>query len=590
MNSPLLHFLRANRAHLGTLLLAGCVVNALALALPLFSMLVYDKAVGNEIHATLWALALGVVLALALELCVRLARVLLIEHAGARWDAHLDDRLLRGVLRAPLSRPLAVGPVLTRYRDLGSSRDVLSAQFLLPAADLPFMLLFAVALLVIAGPLVLIPFVMGALLLALGAGFSALASRSQRRANAAHGRKLTMLVDVLLARESLVQPAAAAVAQSGFKPAAAEGSRAAAQARSWNQLTQQVVPVGLSATSVLMLVASVYRVEAQLLSVGGMISATMLSGLLVALLCGLSPLFGRWQEFLMALRELRATVDLDAPTLPADALPAGADAALEAAGLHAEALAYAYPGRERQVIDGVTLKAHTGEMIAVVGSSGAGKSTLLRLLAGRLAPTAGRLSVAGEVVDTDAARTRLAQRVLLKPQEPAFLPGSVRHIVDPSRHIDIKADPEADARALRSLAATGLGPAIERGEIGLNTPVGSQGEGLSGGQRQMLALARALHADTPVLLMDEPTLGLDSKAQETLIEHLATLSRSRCLVVATHTTELIRRCQRVWVLDRGRLVADTTPQRLFGQAAGSTPGPAPHAPRPSPRAPQEATP
>jgi ATP-binding cassette subfamily B protein/ATP-binding cassette subfamily C protein LapB len=585
MNRALLRFARANRGHLLPLLLAGVVVNMLALALPLFSMLVYDKAVGNALHATLWALALGMGLAMGLELCVRVARVLLIEHAGARWDVHLDERLMRGVLGAPLSQALPVGAVLTRYRDLAASREVLSAAFLLPVADLPFVLLFAAALVAVAGPLVLIPLAVGIVLLGLGALFSVLAQRRQRHANGAHGRKLTLLVDTLLARESLAQPAAAAVAQAGFKPAAVEGARAAAQARTWHQLTQQVTPVGMAATTVLMLVASVYRVEAQLLSVGGMISATMLSGRLLALLCGLAPVLGRWREFRQALADLRATVDLDADAIePSWARPTGSDPALAVAGLRAEAVAYAYPGHERRVIDGVTLQARTGELIALVGHSGAGKSTLLRLLAGRLAPTAGRLIVAGDVVADEPARRQLARRVLLKPQEPAFLPGSVRQIVDPARAvgvgagIDARADAEADARALRSLQAAGLGPAIERGDLGLNTAVGSQGEGLSGGQRQMLALARALHADTPVLLMDEPTLGLDSKAQETLIEHLVAHSRSHCVIVATHTAELIRRCQRVWVLDRGRLVADASPERLMNPAApaGRAAAPAAH--------------
>jgi ATP-binding cassette subfamily B protein/ATP-binding cassette subfamily C protein LapB len=182
MRTSILLFLKANRRHFTELALASLLVNAFVLALPLFSMLVYDKAVGNEIHDTLWALALGMVLLFALELALRLARVRLIEHAGARWDMHLDERLMRGVLAAPASRSLAVGTVLARYRELSSTRDVLSAQFLVPLADVPFALLFAIALAYIAGPLVLIPLGMGLLLLALGALFQV---ASQQRSQVA---------------------------------------------------------------------------------------------------------------------------------------------------------------------------------------------------------------------------------------------------------------------------------------------------------------------------------------------------------------------------------------------------------------------
>lgn len=164
MKHSILLFLARNRRHLLELLLASFLVNTFLLALPLFSMLVYDNAIGNELHDTLWALATGMALLFGFEICLRLARVLLVEHAGARWDAHLDDRLARGILSAPLSQPLPVGDVLSRYREVASTRDALSAQFLLPLADFPFLLLFLGAIAVIGGWLVLIPLGVGILL------------------------------------------------------------------------------------------------------------------------------------------------------------------------------------------------------------------------------------------------------------------------------------------------------------------------------------------------------------------------------------------------------------------------------------------
>ena len=124
------HFVHANRRHVGEMLLASLLVNAFVLALPLFSMLVYDKAMGNELHDTLWALAGGMLILFALEIGLRLSRVLIVEHAGARWDAHLDERLMRGILAAPVSKTLAIGDVLSRYREVTGTRDLLSAQFL----------------------------------------------------------------------------------------------------------------------------------------------------------------------------------------------------------------------------------------------------------------------------------------------------------------------------------------------------------------------------------------------------------------------------------------------------------------------------
>ncbi len=562
MREAILLFLRANRRHLLDLALASLLVNAFVLTLPLFSMLVYDKAVGNELHETLWALSIGMVLLFALELVLRLSRVLLVEHAGARWDMHLDERLLRGVLAAPASRPLPVGTLLARYRELGATRDVLSAQFLLPLADVPFALLFALVLAVIAGPLVLIPLGTGLLLLAAGAVLQAAAARRSRVASKATATKLSWLVDVLTARESVMSAAGARVAERGLREPSAIAARASSRARVWQQVSQQLLPVGMSACTVLTLLAGVYRIEAQALSVGGLISTTMLGGRLVSAICLFAPVVLRWQEFMRALRDMAQTVALDAAALPegettGQAGPLGAAAG---EGVRLSGVGFAYPDKPPVLADlSVTLQA--GEMVAVVGSSGAGKSTLLKLLAGHVVPSSGQFALGGRVVCDDLTRRWLAGAVAYKPQEPGFLAGRLQDIVAPG---------EGDAREaalLQALRVAGLGPQLDRGELGLNTELGPNGAGLSGGQRQMLALARVLHQTADLMLLDEPTLGLDRQAQEGFLAALPAWKQGRCVVVATHSAELIQICDRVLVLERGRLVADAPPHRLLAPGA-----------------------
>lgn len=567
MRESILLFLRANRRHLLDLALASFGVNAFVLTLPLFSMLVYDKAVGNELHETLWALAIGMALLFALELVMRLSRVLLIEHAGARWDMHLDERLLRGVLAAPASKPLPVGTLLARYRELSSTRDVLSAQFLLPLADVPFAILFAIVLAVIAGPLVLIPLGIGAALLLAGGVLQAAAARRSQAAARASSSKLSWLVDVLIARESLMSTAAARVAERGLREPSAIAARASARSRVWQQVSQQLLPVGMSACTVLTLVAGVYRIESQALSVGGLISTTMLGGRLVSSICLFAPVVLRWQEFMRALRDMSTTVALDAAALP-DTQSAGPLGEAASEGVRLAGVGFAYPDRPPVLADlTATLKA--GELVAVVGSSGAGKSTLLRLLAGHLVPTAGQFALGGQVVADDLTRRWLAGAVAYKPQEPGFLAGALQDVVAPGEN------GEREAELLRALRVAGLGPQLDRGELGLNTTLGPNGAGLSGGQRQMLALARVLHQRSDLLLLDEPTLGLDRQAQEGFLAALPGWKDGRCVVVATHSAELIQICDRVLVLERGRLVADAPPQRLLAPGAVSRPPAAP---------------
>ena len=483
-SKPWVLFLRANRRALIELAAASVLVNAFVLSLPLFSMLVYDKAVGNEIHETLFALTAGVLLIFALELCLRVSRVFMIEHAGARWDARLDERLMRGVLATPLSKPLPIGDVMGRYRDLSSTRDVLSAQFLLPLTDVPFVLLFAVVLWAIGGPLVWVPLVMGGILFVACVGLQSVSRGRQTVATAAHSRKLNWLADVLLTRESLADPRAAAVAVAGMRMPSQLGARAASKARFWSQLVQQMLPVGMALTSALTLVVGVFLIEAQALSVGGLISSTLLAGRMVAALCGLAPVLSRAQEFRRAVHGLNEAVNLNAPAIDVVATGTLSNSAFATEGLRLEGVAFAYEGQNsatsqdaRRILQDVTVALKPAELVVIVGASGAGKSTLLRLLAGHLPPDAGRMAFAAHVIDNPGARRWMAAQVAYKPQDAVYIGGNLAEVVMPGQAV---VDEKSVTRALR---AAGLGPALDKGELGLTSEVGTNGAGVSGGQR-----------------------------------------------------------------------------------------------------------
>ncbi|MFG6448762.1 ATP-binding cassette domain-containing protein [Roseateles sp. BYS180W] len=547
-------FLRRNAKHLAELGFASLLINLIMLGMPLFSMLVYDKAIGNQVHDTLWALAIGMALITAIEGLLRWSRALMLEHAGARWDAFLDERLMRGVLQAPLTRQLVPAEVMARMREVSQSRDALSAQSLMGWADLPFVLLFALAMAIIAGPLVFIPLALGLGLMALGQLFHALAHRRQTDANTVTRHKLQLLMDVLLARDALHGRLRAVQALKSYREQALHSAKASARARWWQQLQSQTMPLVVTMNSVLVLVVGVYMIEAQTLSVGGLISANLLAMRLLSAMCTVAPLWNRWSELQQALTELGKTVELKVPPLlPQEAMAT----ALASEGLCLEGLQFTYPGKDRPALNQLNVQLRANGLVAVVGGSGSGKSSLLKVLAGQLPHTAGRYSFGAHLIDSDEQRLWLCRQVMHKPQDPSFLGGTVRDIVAGG---DLQATDEAITTALRQ---AGLGPMLERGELGLNSLIGTNGLGLSGGQRQMLALASCFHGASAVLLLDEPTLGLDRQAQDRLIQTLQTLSKERCVLISTHAAELINMADRVLVLDRGQLVADGHPSQLM---------------------------
>ena len=560
INPSLRLFLRANSRNLLGMLGASVLVNLFVLSVPLFSMLVYDKAMGNAVHDTLWALAIGMLLLLTQEIAVRLSRVQLVEHAGARWDAFLDERLMRAVLTTPLSRHLPVADLLNKVREVAAARDVLGAQFILPLADVPFLLLYVGIMAVIGGWLVAIPVITGAVLFLVMAGSSRLTQQRHADLRDANRAKMHTLIDVLAARDSLLGQPLAAMAETTYRAQSQAAARSGARARWWAQTAQQTIPVLISLSSVAVLVCGVYRVEDQAMSVGGVISVNLISGRMLGVLCSLAPFRARWREFTQALTGLGDTLDLKAAPLQQRAHELQADA-LMLEGLRLEKVSFKYPGNERAVLDDISVHLRAGEMVALIGSSGSGKSTLLRVLAGQMPPVAGRVTFAGQLIANEADRYWLNHQALCKTQDSNFLGARLRDVVSGG---DAGASEESVLIALR---AAGLGPALERGDLALNSPVGTNGISLSGGQRQMVALAAAFHTRRSLLLMDEPTLGLDRTAQESVLKALRPLRDGRCLVVATHAAEVIALADRVIVLDKGRIVADATPQQLMPQLA-----------------------
>ena len=430
----------------------------------------------------------------------------------------------------------------------------------MPLADVPFLLLYVGIMAVIGGWLVAIPVITGAVLFLVMAGSSRLTQQRHADLRDANRAKMHTLIDVLAARDSLLGQPLAAMAETTYRAQSQAAARSGARARWWAQTAQQTIPVLISLSSVAVLVCGVYRVEDLAMSVGGVISVNLISGRMLGVLCSLAPFRARWREFTQALTGLGDTLDLKAAPLQQRAHELQADA-LMLEGLRLEKVSFKYPGNERAVLDDISVHLRAGEMVALIGSSGSGKSTLLRVLAGQMPPVAGRVTFAGQLIANEADRYWLNHQALCKTQDSNFLGARLRDVVSGG---DAGASEESVLIALR---AAGLGPALERGDLALNSPVGTNGISLSGGQRQMVALAAAFHTRRSLLLMDEPTLGLDRTAQESVLKALRPLRDGRCLVVATHAAEVIALADRVIVLDKGRIVADATPQQLMPQLA-----------------------
>jgi ATP-binding cassette, subfamily B, bacterial len=212
-------------------------------------------------------------------------------------------------------------------------------------------------------------------------------------------------------------------------------------------------------------------------------------------------------------------------------------------------VSYRYPGTEHDALCDVSFALSPGETLALVGRSGAGKSTATRLLLRLADPSAGRILLDGHDL-RDVSITSLRENVTVLPQEALFFDVTVREAIAYGRPGASASDGEIVAAA----RAAGAHQFIERLPQGYDTRIGQRGRGLSGGQRQRLAIARALLRDAPVLVLDEPTTGLDDENATEILGSIRRLMEGKTTVIVSHDLHLVRQATRIVVLERGRLV------------------------------------
>lgn len=505
--------LRAYWPQYAEILVAGVVVNFIALLTPVFSMLVYDRIVGNRISETLWALALGMMLAALLDFSLRAIRAWYIEHIAGNSDVLLDRALLRRLLHHDAAVLPPVGAVLNKYKELAAARDFITSGYLLSAADLPFYLLFMLALWIIGGAVALVPMVTGILMVATHVVCAIPARDYGIQSRKAAGSKVALLAEILsegeLLKTSFLRVPVARRWQSESEASAAAGARG----RYWTALGSVSSNFWMMLTTVATLVAGVYQIEARALTMGGLIACTMLASRSMMSLASVTVLFTRFREMRRSGKELDDLLgdSGEAPLAAQSVAPRPLEGRMTV-----RRLGYRFKADGPLALDGLTFNIEPGERVGLLGRPGSGKTTLLRCLAGVVRPSVGEVLVDGVAVRQHDAYSRAGWPT--NPRNRSCSKARWKRISWPVRN-------SPTGQPWRALEVAGLQEYIRRGELNLGMAIEPRGVNLSGGQRQAVALARSLVTAPSILLLDEPTAGLTVPHPSSLAKYAAAFFR-----------------------------------------------------------------
>ena len=555
--------LRKERQALSPVLLASLVINLLAVALPLFTMNVYDRVIPNRAGSTLWVLAIGVILAFSLEFALRRARTAVIDDVSRGMDLRLSQKIFSRLLATPLEeRRGHTGALAARVSEYAIVREFYAATTIVLLMDMAFLVVFVAIIAILAKWLALVPLAIIAAMAVAGFILQRKVVAAAQDAQADHGLQQTLLVESLAGMETLKSMAGEGGMISRWHRIAAIGSHSQQKLRNISSLAVGLAQVFQQVSTIALIIGGYYLFAAGDITMGAIIAIVMLASRSLAPAAQIAFLLTRGRQAHETLDSIERLFEGgDERKLGSSLTPSR----IKAPAIRLENVEFRYPGVESSALSDINLAIEPGERVAVVGRVASGKSTLGRVLCGLYQPTDGAVLIGG--IDSRQYRPQQVREALrYVGQDAALFTGSVKD------NLTLGHLQASDDRLIEAMRETGADMFLSRDAGGFDRAVGEGGRSLSGGQRAFLALTRALVSPSELLFLDEPTGAMDSQTEKYFVERLSqSLTDDQTLVIATHRPALFALCQRLIVLDKGRVVADGPIQEIVAasSAAGS---------------------
>ncbi|MDT4829083.1 Toxin RTX-I translocation ATP-binding protein [compost metagenome] len=526
---------------------ASLLINLIGLGAPLFVMNVYDRVVPNQAVATLWVLAIGISGAYLFDLLLKTMRGLCLDLAGKKTDLIISATLFERIVGMAMKyRPMRVGSFAQNIHEFQTLRDFLASLTLTSIIDLPFTLLILLVIGLLGGHLVWVPL----LAFPLAMGISWLLQKplvaTMDRTMALAAERQSSLIETLSGLDAVKVNNAESDRQYLWEQTIGTLGRLELRVKMLSSLAMNSTLLIQQLAGVVMIVAGVYLITAGDLSMGGLIACYMLNGRALGPLTQLSGLFTRYQQARLTMHSVDQMMDL--PQERQEGERPLARSKLQGS-LELRQVNFTYPHQQTLALSEVNLIIRPGEKIGIIGRSGSGKSSLAKLIVGLYQADSGSLLVDGtDIRQLDVSELR--HNIGYVPQDIQLFSGTLRdNLVSGARYVE-------DELVLQAAELSGVHEFARLHPQGYELQVGERGQNLSGGQRQNVALARALLLDPPILLLDEPTSSMDNPGEERLKERLTGMIANKTLLLVTHRASMLSLVDRLLIIDRGRVIAD----------------------------------
>ena len=526
---------------------AAVLINLFALTSPIFMMNIYNRVLPNNAMETGWVLAIGAMTVFLFDFIMKTLRGYFIDLAGRRVDVIAARRIFDQVINMKLSgRPKSAGAFANMLRDFDSVRDFSTSATMTGLIDLPFAILFILVIWLLGGSVAFM--LAGMIVLVVIAGYALqvplrnYVRKASKSAEAKHG----LLVETISGLETIKAIGADGRLRARYGDQVAENALYSQGSRFVSALGGNIAALVQQLSSIIIVLIGMYMVKDGTMSVGALIACVMLGGRAIAPIGQVANLMSRYHGAQSAMK----TID--------GIMARPVERPFNARFLHRpdlkgkisfKTVSFSYPDAQRKSLEDVSFTLEPGEKVGIIGRIGSGKSTIARMIMGLYDPQDGTMLLD----DTDYRQidpADLRRNVAYIAQDVVLFSGTVRD------NITASVPHATEEEILEAAKLAGVHDFISRHPMGYDAPVGERGEGLSGGQRQAIALARAMLLKPSVFVCDEPTNAMDVQAEQAFTNHIVRYSKDKTLVLITHRPQLLPIVGRLILMDQGKVIAD----------------------------------
>lgn len=528
-------------------IIASMLVNIFMIFTPLFTMNVYDRVVPNDAMDTLWVLAVGIGVMYMLDMIIKLTRTYFLEIASKKNDIIMSSKIFERVLDIKMSsRPASVGSFANNIKEFDHLKNFFTTSTMVAFIDIPFSIIFLVIIYVLGGDIVFIPMGIMAIVTIYVLAVRGPLYKSIEETNEASANKNSILIESLVNLETIKTMNYHGRSQWKWEESTGEIANKSIKSKILASSIPMITQFFVQLNTVAVIIAGVYLISDKTMSMGALIAINMLSGRAIGPLSQITSLLSSLEQIKVSYKNLDEIMNI--PVEREDGKKF-VERPPFTGKIEFKNVSFTYPNEEKPALNDVSFVINPGEKVAIIGKIGSGKSTIAKLLLGLYDATSGDIFVDGiDIKQINPADIR--RNLAYVAQDITLFQGTLKD------NLTIRAPHADDEMILKASRLACVNEFSDIHPLGLEMNVGERGEGLSGGQRQSVSIARAFLIDSPIVLFDEPTSMMDSQSEKKVMDNINKSIDNKTMLLITHKNSLLNVADRVIVMNQSKKILD----------------------------------